>query len=125
MQGLDDKRMSKRPPKIVRKESDRPVIELGHEFSNPNKFRNYIRTESILKRYNLEWKKNESNRIRVACANDKCGWKCFGSWDGEMIKWVIKSLYNVHSCQTVRVNKQAITEWLAKYYVEEFRDQPN
>jgi len=38
---------------------------------------------------------------------------------------VIKYLHNVHSYQILRENRQTITEWLAKYYVEEFRDQPN
>ena len=42
-----------------------------------------------------------------------------------MTKWVINSLHNVHSYQIVRENRQAITVWLAKYYMKEFRDQPN
>ena len=42
-----------------------------------------------------------------------------------MIKRVLKSLHNVHMCQTVRENQQATADCLAKYYVEEFGDQPN
>ena len=36
LQGSDDERRSKMPPKTVRQQGDRPVIdlELGHEFSN-------------------------------------------------------------------------------------------
>ena len=42
-----------------------------------------------------------------------------------MTKWMIKSLHNIHSCQIVRENMQATTEWLINYYVKEFRDQSN
>ena len=81
LQGSEDERRSKRSLNIISQEGDIPLInlELGQEFSNPNEFRNYIRTESFVKKYNLEWKKNVGNRIRVICADDKCEWKCFGS----------------------------------------------
>ena len=96
----------KRPPTIVRQEGNMPqiLLELGHDFSNPNEFRDYIRIETILKGYDLSWKKNEGNKIRLACANEKCEWRCFVSWDVEMTKWVIKSLRNV-TCQIVRENR--------------------
>ena len=42
-----------------------------------------------------------------------------------MTKCVIKSLHNVYSRQIVRENRQLTIESLAKYYVKEFKDQPN
>ena len=82
LERFDDERKSKRSLTIIRQEGNKPqiLLDLGQEFPIPNEFRDYIKTKTILKEYDLSRKKNEGNRIRLACANEKYGLKCFGSW---------------------------------------------
>ena len=38
---------------------------------------------------------------------------------------MIKSLHNVHICQIMKVNNQAIVDWIISRYIHQFRDQPD
>lgn len=47
---------------------------------------------------------------------EKCGWKCFGSWDNNKEKLIIRVMHTKQiNCSTVYTNKQALLARKQKY----------
>ncbi|WOL14218.1 hypothetical protein Cni_G22998 [Canna indica] len=54
-----------------------------------------------------------------------CLWRIYGSWKPGEITFIIKSYVNEHKCSRSMTNRQATVEWLANYYMEQFKQNPS
>ncbi|KAK9284475.1 hypothetical protein L1049_023648 [Liquidambar formosana] len=102
-----------------------PKLVLGTIFVTAQDFRDLVREVAIRKGYDLFFIKNDGDRITVRC-RDNCGWKVHASYVKEKEKFQLKTLrHPKHSCSRLRKNDQAKAGWLAKKYIDRFRDDPN
>ncbi|KAK1589251.1 hypothetical protein Q3G72_031983 [Acer saccharum] len=89
-----------------------PIFRIGMVFANADDFRNAIRAHAVKHRRSIKFKKNDKNRIRAVCNDERCKWFVFGSWlaDGKTFK--IKSLIDEHTCAMCFKNRSAAREMI-------------
>lgn len=68
-------------------------------------------------------KKNESTRVRAECKDKGCKWVCYASNLGTRNGvFIIKTYVAEHTCPRVNKNRFATSAWLAKKYMQSFKD---
>ncbi|CAN1245469.1 hypothetical protein LINGRAPRIM_LOCUS2963 [Linum grandiflorum] len=60
-----------------------------------------------------------------AICRSNCGWRVYASWYGRNRAFVVKSVGEPHSCLRALVIKQLSAKWIAKTYLDRFRNGAN
>ncbi|KAL3508263.1 hypothetical protein ACH5RR_027664 [Cinchona calisaya] len=101
-----------------------PEIEIGLIFSTVHVYRKALRMYSILKGFELKFKKNDSNKVIAICRR-KCGWKIYASYYRGTKAFQIKSIKGTpHRCPWSFKNMSANSRWLANNFSKELCDDP-
>ncbi|KAL3503823.1 hypothetical protein ACH5RR_033664 [Cinchona calisaya] len=101
-----------------------PEIEIGLIFSTVHVYRKALRMYSILKGFELKFKKNDSNKV-IAICHRKCGWKIYASYYRGTKAFQIKSIKGTpHRCPWSFKNMSANSRWLANNFSKELCDDP-
>ncbi|KAL3522551.1 hypothetical protein ACH5RR_015385 [Cinchona calisaya] len=101
-----------------------PKIEIGLIFSTVHVYRKALRMYSILKGFELKFKKNDSNKVSAICRR-KCGWKIYASYYRGTKAFQIKSIKGTpHRCPWSFKNMSANSRWLANNFRKELCDDP-
>ncbi|KAK2659659.1 hypothetical protein Ddye_006192 [Dipteronia dyeriana] len=102
-----------------------PILKLGMEFSSVAVFRKAIRVHSVKHRRIVKFKKNDPNRIRVTCQDERCIWFVFASWLCDHKTFKIKSLLDEHTCVMSFKNKCVRSKFITEKYLGQWRANPD
>ncbi|KAK9290403.1 hypothetical protein L1049_008572 [Liquidambar formosana] len=104
---------------------ENPKLILGMKFGKYEEFRELLRKYSIVKGFDLKFKKNNAKKITAECKK-LCGWRIHASWTTNKKYFQIKNYQPKHGrgCGRNFKNTQACSTWLAHYYLEKVRDNP-
>ncbi|KAK8585307.1 hypothetical protein V6N13_076181 [Hibiscus sabdariffa] len=104
-----------------------PQFQKGMVFSGKENFEAAVREYGIKNRVDLKLKRTYSKRVHVIC-KEGCPWYIWASRvdpkDRMNPTWHIKSYNGEHKCMMALQNKNVTYKWLAKTYLEKYRDDP-
>ena len=69
---------------------------------------------------------NDTTRLRAKCKEQSCNWILYArtqNYDNRIVR--INTLVDKHACDIVFDNKHVTSPWLANYFLEYFRLNPN
>ncbi|XP_059299219.1 uncharacterized protein LOC132051950 [Lycium ferocissimum] len=123
----DDENAQKSIVFNARRDLEDPKFEfaLNMIFSNSKEFKWAVEMHAVMKKKDINFKKNESRRARAVCKVSSCKWFIHASKANEDEPFKIKTIGPDHSCANQRENKTIDSGFLAKKYVEEFRINPS
>ncbi|KAK9945307.1 hypothetical protein M0R45_010828 [Rubus argutus] len=107
---------------VPEKNMENPVFMIGMLFATKDDVKEAIKEYSIKGGYETTIKKNDKSRMSAKCIPG-CPWKIHASKNGEGT-WQIKSLLNVHNCNRQYRNKHVTYKYIAKKWLDRFRDDP-
>ncbi|XP_058746137.1 uncharacterized protein LOC131619011 [Vicia villosa] len=121
--GAEDDSSDERPCVIRFNEEDKLgkeyVFKVGMEFRSLRQFKDTILEHNVLNGRDIKFEKNDSNRCRVVCKdNKKCNYKILCSRVLSTATFRIKTLFDKHKCGRQFFNKSAKAEWVAKVIVD-------
>ncbi|WOL08534.1 hypothetical protein Cni_G17287 [Canna indica] len=73
----------------------------------------------------------DGERVEAKCVSRgvrsqmHCPWGIYRNWKSGETTFLIKSYVKEHKCSRCMKNRQATVEWLANYYMEQFRQNPS
>ncbi|XP_042464748.1 uncharacterized protein LOC122047481 isoform X1 [Zingiber officinale] len=103
---------------------DTIISGVGQEFDNAKDFRSQLCNYAIGKGFAYKFVKNESSRVTVRCAEDTCPWRIHASETSNKLKFVIKKMTNVHTCNGGNGQRKATRQWLTKIIKEKLHCSP-
>ncbi|KAL6576202.1 hypothetical protein OROHE_000673 [Orobanche hederae] len=98
-----------------------PKFEVGLVFESNTVLRSAIRSHSIKYQKELDWERNDSNRIVVKCLGQSCPWRLQANALDGTLAMQIKSLTGMHRCSRKDSVKAASAKWIAEQYEEEIK----
>jgi hypothetical protein len=113
--------------KFVETDMDDPKLEVGQRFIHAKQFREAVRTFDLLKGKDVQFTKNDGDRVIGICRSriDGFPWRVYGSLvDGEMT-FMIKSFNPTHRCTRKYKYSIVTSRWIANRMIHKFRVQPN
>ncbi|KAL4377914.1 hypothetical protein GQ457_02G034320 [Hibiscus cannabinus] len=123
----DQKKKVKFPEFNTETDMVNPQFQKGMVFSGKEIFKAAVREYGIKNRVDLKLKRTDSKRVHVIC-KEGCPWYIWASIvdpkDRMNPTWQIKSYNGEHKCMMALENKNVTYKWLAKTYLEKYRDDP-
>jgi hypothetical protein len=104
-----------------------PHLEMGMSFDSAGQFRKVVREYNLFRGKDVEFTKNDGNRVIGVCRNRAmgCPWRVYGaSVPGEMT-FLLKSLNPNHRCTRCYKSSIVNSRWIADRMVHKFKTQPN
>ena len=103
----DDEQPEDFPKFNIERDMEKPDLEVGHLFTNVQDFRLAVRHHSIVNEFEINWKRNDNDRIVITCKRN-CGWKVYASEYRDTKQFQIKTLDGTpHQCPHSYKNKSA------------------
>jgi hypothetical protein len=102
-----------------------PTLVVGNTFRNADEFRKAVRQYNILRGKDLKFKKNERKMIVVVCKDERCRYWVYERQLKDEMTFLLVSLRPKHSCNSTYQNHLITSSWIADWYIESFREQPN
>ncbi|KAK3221572.1 hypothetical protein Dsin_008597 [Dipteronia sinensis] len=109
----------------ISRDMQNPVFRLGMEFGSADIFRKAVRANPIKHKKVVQFKKNDSNRVRALCKAECCKWFVFASMLADHKTFKIKSLNDEHTCAISFVNKFVSSKLIVEKYVGQWMENPN
>ncbi|KAG8377309.1 hypothetical protein BUALT_Bualt08G0019900 [Buddleja alternifolia] len=100
-------------------------LVVGMKFENFRVYREALRDYCVRNGFDVEYIKNESDRITVTCKNQNCKCRLHASSIQNTKIFQIKSLKGGHSCAKTFNNKLAKSNYIAKRLEQMIRDNPH
>ncbi|KAL4333122.1 hypothetical protein GQ457_07G014560 [Hibiscus cannabinus] len=123
----DQKKKVKFPEFNTETDMVNPQFQKGMVFSGKEIFKAAVREYGIKNRVDLKLKRTDSKRVHVIC-KEGCPWYIWASRvdpkDRMNPTCQIKSYNEEHKCMMALENKNVTYKWLAKTYLEKYRDDP-
>ncbi|RYR26631.1 hypothetical protein Ahy_B02g060907 isoform A [Arachis hypogaea] len=106
---------------------DELKLEIGMKFNSKHDFIEAVREFTIQEGRKINFRRNESYRVRAVCKYKKEGCKrvAYASMDHEETCWQMKTLNNNHICARRTKNRAANRKWLASKLVKKIKKYPN
>ena len=113
-------------PRIFNPDADMadPIFKLAMAFSTMKEVRAAVGQYSIKNKWPVKKGRNNSKRLEAHCV-DGCSWKLVVSKDSRTDQYLVKEYVDEHSCEKVWNVNELTYIYLAKRYVEFFRDNEN
>ena len=102
-----------------------PIPQVGIELEDPLQFRDFIRQYGCMRGYDFKFSKNDSDKTTCACKVDGFPFRVYASFSQDKNKYILKSLRSDYNYGRGAKNKQVRSGWIARKYLEFFRDDPN
>jgi hypothetical protein len=117
-------------PKVsefVETDMDDPKLEVGQRFIHAKQFREAVRTFNLLKGKDVQFTKNDGDRVIGVCRSrgDGCPWRVYGSLVAGEMTFMIKSFNPTHRCTRKYKSSIVTSRWIANRMIHKFRVQPN
>ncbi|XP_074569300.1 uncharacterized protein LOC141825940 isoform X1 [Curcuma longa] len=103
---------------------DTIISGVGQEFDNAKDFRSQLCNYAIGKGFAYKFVKNESSRVTVKCAEETCPWRIHASETSSKLKFIIKKMTDVHTCDGGNGQRKATRQWLTKIIKERLHCSP-
>ncbi|CAN0829386.1 hypothetical protein LINGRAPRIM_LOCUS2963 [Linum grandiflorum] len=100
------------------------VFVKGLRFSSPRQFKDAVIDYCIAAGVDVYWVRSCQRKMEAICRSN-CGWRVYASWYGRNRAFVVKSVGEPHSCLRALVIKQLSAKWIAKTYLDRFRNGAN
>ncbi|XP_074349874.1 uncharacterized protein LOC141689471 [Apium graveolens] len=100
-----------------------PQFELGMLFSSGKVFKEAVRKLAITQQRGIRLNKNLVDKIKWICV-EGCQWKCYGIKQQRLSNIQIRTLYKLHTCNPIWVQKQLNSTWIARAYEHEIKMNP-
>ncbi|XP_024966158.1 uncharacterized protein LOC112506385 [Cynara cardunculus var. scolymus] len=102
---------------------------LGERYENPSQLKQCLTNYAVANGYQLQYVKNDSERLLVACGKGKkdhtCPFRLWASWMQEEKSFQIKSINCKHIYSRDYSFGSLVTPiWIAKHYVREIIERP-
>ncbi|KAH0639646.1 hypothetical protein KY285_036232 [Solanum tuberosum] len=109
------------------KDLEDPTFEflINMIFSNSKEFKWDVKVHAVMKKKDIKFLKNETQRSRAICKVPNCKWFIFASKANQDEPFQIKTIGPDHECGNQRDNKTIDSGFLAKKYIEDFRINPS
>ena len=124
---IDDEMVLK--PRVFNPEADmeNPVFKLAMAFTTMQEVRNAVGQYAIKNRVQVKKGRNNSKRLEAHCegvspCETGCSWKLAVSKDNRTDQFLVKEYVGEHTCERVWNVNELTYIYLAKKYVEFFRD---
>ncbi|KAL9666571.1 hypothetical protein QQ045_000906 [Rhodiola kirilowii] len=106
------------------------TLVVGMQFRNKEVFRSALKEFSIWKGFDFDYINNKMDRISAQCTTEACPWQIHASQQVDKngdICFQIKSMcpHDELNCGRDCTGSRLYSEYLANYYLEAFRDNPN
>ncbi|CAL5094176.1 unnamed protein product [Urochloa decumbens] len=98
-----------------------PIFRVGMVFSNVRELRQAVDAYSIKNRHPIKKIRNEKKKIEAICVGE-CPWKLKAGFDSRSQSMLVKEYVDKHTCNKVWDLKSFTAPFLAKRYLEHFRD---
>ena len=115
----------KYPSFIEEMDMSNPVPQIMMEFERLSQFKDFIRQYRCMRRYDIKYPKNDSDKSICVCKVDGCLFRAYASFSQDKTKYILKSLRSDHNCGRAANNKQVRSGLIARKYLEFFKDDPN
>jgi hypothetical protein len=117
-------------PKVsefVEIDMDDPKLEVGQRFIHAKQFREAVRTFDLLKGKDVQFTKNDGDRVIGVCRSrsDGCPWRVYGSLVVGEMTFMIKSFNPTHRCTRKYKSSIVTSRWIANRMIHKFKVQPN
>jgi hypothetical protein len=117
-------------PKVsefVEANMDDPKLEVGQRFIHAKQFREAVRTFNLLKGNDVQFTKNDEDRVIGVCRSrgDGCPWRVYGSLVAGEMTFMIKSFNPTHRCTRQYKSSIVTSRWIANRMIHKFRVQPD
>ncbi|KAL3358882.1 hypothetical protein AABB24_015792 [Solanum stoloniferum] len=109
------------------KDLEDPTFEflINMIFSNSKEFKWDVEVHAVMKKKDIKFLKNETQRSRAICKVPNCKWFIFASKANQDEPFQIKTIGPDHEYGNQRDNKTIDSGFLAKKYIEDFRINPS
>ncbi|XP_010682934.3 uncharacterized protein LOC104897696 [Beta vulgaris subsp. vulgaris] len=102
------------------------IWRVGMKFSSPEMFKEMVNKYAVYAGYSVRWIRSENKKKMEAKCKMGCEWKVYASWDGQKKSFMVKSVHDQHTCDRADYeNLQAKSRWLAREFLDKFREEPN
>ncbi|KAL9684882.1 hypothetical protein QQ045_022324 [Rhodiola kirilowii] len=106
------------------------TLAVGMQFQSKEVFRSALKEFSIWKGFDFDYINNKKDRISAQCTTETCPWRIHASQQVDKngdICFQIKSMcpHDALTCVRDCTGSRLSSEYLAEYYLEAFRDNPN
>jgi hypothetical protein len=101
------------------------TLIVGNTFHNAIEFRKAVRQYNIIRGKDLKFKKNENKRIMIVCKDLRCEYRVYGRQLKNVMTFLLVSLRPQHTCTRKYQNHMLTSSWIAKWYLDSFREKPN
>ncbi|KAL6562868.1 hypothetical protein OROHE_005455 [Orobanche hederae] len=105
-------------------ENKKVTLSLGMCFVDADEFRNAIRNHAIQLGRDLIFSINNKVKVQAKCKNKICDWLVYGSRGKGDDTFIIKTIYDKHTCPRLNKVVHANSRFLAEKYMEELKINP-
>jgi hypothetical protein len=104
-----------------------PKLAVGQTFTGAKQFRQAVRTYTLFRGKDIEFIKNDGNRVIGVCRSrsDGCPWRVYGALVTGEMTFMLKSMNPTHRCTRKYKSSIVTSRWIADRMVHKFRVQPN
>ncbi|XP_048560847.1 uncharacterized protein LOC125541485 [Triticum urartu] len=100
---------------------ENPQFKLGMVFDSVELVRKAVAHYAVKNRVQIKKKRNNKQRFEAICS-EGCPWKQVAVADNRTQSFLVKTFVGEHNCEKVWDVKELTAPYLAKNYVEKFRD---
>ncbi|WOL20551.1 hypothetical protein Cni_G29356 [Canna indica] len=94
------------------------------KFESNSQFKEAVQSYAVANDYNIRWTRTCAKKMEAKDISG-CPWRIYGSLMKRELTFMIKRYNSEHKCSRSMRNRQATKDWMAKYYLEKFRSNPN
>ncbi|XP_050231208.1 uncharacterized protein LOC126680193 [Mercurialis annua] len=98
---------------------------VGMVFKNMKEFKLACTKYSILRGVDIDFVRNEKDRVRAVCCFKNCPWLCFASKEGNTGDVKIKKYIPKHMCMKSFTNRRITSKYLAFHLREVIENKPS
>ncbi|KAK8556639.1 hypothetical protein V6N12_003036 [Hibiscus sabdariffa] len=101
-----------------------PIFHLGMVFHGPNEFKEVLTKYAIAKRFDILYKRNESERTRAQCKQEGCPFLIYAALDKVDGFYKIKTFKETHECSITFKNTRANYKYVGKHFLNKLKVLP-
>ncbi|KAL4304221.1 hypothetical protein GQ457_10G018050 [Hibiscus cannabinus] len=101
-----------------------PRFQLGMVFHGAEEFKEALAKYAIAKRFEIIYKRNESERTRAWCKQEGCPFRIYAALDKADGLYKIKTFKETHECSITFKNTRASYKYVGKHFLSKLRVLP-
>ncbi|KAL5581402.1 hypothetical protein UlMin_013844 [Ulmus minor] len=103
----------------------RVVLSINQQFNDHVHFRTFLLDYAIQEGFTMKKIKAARYRMTYRCSVESCPWRVHASLSPCKTFFILKTLFEDHTCQVQRSNKHVSATWIAEKLGDDIRSNPN